>query len=129
MAAMAPKLLSDLLRQERKRQKLSRGKLSRATVRVGYDGVPESTIESYEVIPGRVPEAETLEALADALGIRPEAFYEYPIALARRDAKTAAAAPAATQAALERLSPTQEQEPRAPGQARNARRARAKGRA
>ncbi len=45
-------------------------------------------IKQAERAAGRVPEARTLEALAKALGVEPEEFYEYPIAVARRDAAT-----------------------------------------
>jgi transcriptional regulator with XRE-family HTH domain len=67
---------------------LSRSKLSRMTVREGFEGIAEKTIEAIESAPGRVPEAGIIEELARALGVEPESFYEYPIALARRERAT-----------------------------------------
>lgn len=90
MLAM-PELLARALRELREKREMSRKDLSFATVRLGYEGVPESTIESLEVKPGRVPDADTLEALAEALGVTPEHFYEWPIADARRGARDPAA--------------------------------------
>lgn len=71
---------------------MSRRDLSHRTVRLGYEGVGESTIESLETVAGRLPKAHTLEALAAALDVPPETFYEYPIAAAQRDAKSGARA-------------------------------------
>lgn len=85
MAGRGPRLLADALKELRaERDNMSRSKLSRLTVRTGYEGVPEGTIKALENNPGRIPSAETLEALATALGIEPTDFYEYPVALARR---------------------------------------------
>lgn len=82
-----PRLLADALRDLRaERGNISRSKLSRLTVATGYEGVPEGTIKALETIPGRVPSAEILEALATALEVKPTTFYEYPLALARREA-------------------------------------------
>lgn len=82
-------LLSDLLRELREERGLSRSQLSRLTVKEGYEGVPEATIRALEEKPGRVPAADTLQALASALGVDPGVFYEWPIALAKRDADAA----------------------------------------
>lgn len=91
MPAMA-RLLMEVLRELREQRGLSRSQLSRATVRLGYEGVPEATIEALEVKPGRLPDADTLEALAAALDVEPGVFYEYPVAAARRLARTTRAA-------------------------------------
>jgi transcriptional regulator with XRE-family HTH domain len=56
-------------------------------VAVGDPGVSESTIEALETKAGRVPDASTLESLARTLGVEPGTFYEYPIAVARREAR------------------------------------------
>lgn len=80
-----PLLLREALRELRDKRGMSRGALSRATVRLGYGGVPEATIEAYETRPGQVPKAEVLEVLAEALGVDPVEFYEWPIAVAKRD--------------------------------------------
>lgn len=80
-----PQLIADLLRELREERGLSRSRLSRLTVGPGNEGVGEKTIQALETFPGRVPQAEIVEALAAALEVPPETFYEYPIALARRD--------------------------------------------
>lgn len=85
--ANPPDLLCVALRRYREAKGWSRSDLSGATVRLGFRGVPESTIEALEMKPGRVPEAEILELLAMALAINPNEFYEYPIAVARRAAR------------------------------------------
>src|SRR5436305_14388175 len=82
-----PKLIREALRELREQRQLSRSQLSRQTVAVGNPGVSESTIEALETKPGRVPDAGTIETLARTLGVEPGAFYEYPIAVARRDAR------------------------------------------
>jgi transcriptional regulator with XRE-family HTH domain len=90
MAPVPPKLIREALRELREQRSLSRSQLSRQTVAVGDPGVSESTIEALETKPGRVPDASILEALARTLGVEPDTFYEYPIAVARRDARGAA---------------------------------------
>lgn len=82
-----PKLIREALRELREERRLSRSQLSRQTVTVGDPGVSESTIEALETKPGRVPDATTLEVLARTLGVEPATFYEYPIAVARREAR------------------------------------------
>jgi transcriptional regulator with XRE-family HTH domain len=82
-----PKLIREALRELREQRHLSRSQLSRQTVAVGDPGVSESTIEALETKPGRVPDASTLESLARTLGVEPGTFYEYPIAVARRDGR------------------------------------------
>lgn len=90
MVGAMPDLIAERLTALREeRDKMSRSKLSRMTVREGYAGVPEATIKAIESEPGRVPEARIIEALADALGVSPESFYEYPIAVARAEKQTA----------------------------------------
>jgi transcriptional regulator with XRE-family HTH domain len=84
---MGPPLIYDELRRIRQDRGLSRSQLSRLTVGPGYSGVPEKTIQALETYPGRVPDADIIEALASALGVPPEHFYEWPIAAARRSAK------------------------------------------
>jgi transcriptional regulator with XRE-family HTH domain len=86
-----PKLIREALRELREERRLSRSQLSRQTVAVGDLGVSESTIEALETKAGRVPDATTLETLARTLDVRPDTFYEYPIAVARRDARAAPA--------------------------------------
>jgi len=83
-----PELISQKLRRLREAANMSRGTLSHATVRLGYAGVREVTIEAIEKTPGRVPDADIIEALARALDTDADDFYEYPIAVARRDART-----------------------------------------
>lgn len=87
-----PKLMHELLRELRSERGLSRSKLSRRTVLPGQEGVPEATIEKIEVTPGRVPDAEIIEAIARALEVKPDLFYEYPIAVARRHGREQVAA-------------------------------------
>jgi len=58
-----------------------------ATARVGDTGVGEKTIQAIEANRGRVPEAWIIESIAAALDIAPEDFYEYPIAVARREGR------------------------------------------
>jgi transcriptional regulator with XRE-family HTH domain len=91
-----PKLIREALRELREERRLSRSQLSRQTVAVGDLGVSESTIEALETKPGRVPDATTLETLARTLDVRPDTFYEYPIAVARRDARAAPSAAGVT---------------------------------
>jgi transcriptional regulator with XRE-family HTH domain len=79
-----PELLAQKLRALR--GDMSVRDLSHATVRLGDTGIGERTIQLLESKPGRVPEAYILEALAAALDVDPGEFYEYPIAVARRDA-------------------------------------------
>jgi hypothetical protein len=55
----------------------------------GGRGVGEKTIQAIEAARGRVPEAWILESIANALRVDPAVFYEYPIAVARRDGKRA----------------------------------------
>ena len=82
-----PKLIREALRELREQRQLSRSQLSRQTVAVGDLGVSESTIEALETKAGRVPDASTLESLARTLGVEPGTFYEYPIAVARREGR------------------------------------------
>lgn len=82
-----PELIGQKLRRLREEAELSRGALSHATVRLGFAGVPEVTIEAIEKSPGRLPDADIIEALSRALDIEPTEFYEWPIAVARRDAR------------------------------------------
>lgn len=87
MPLVPPKLIREALRELRAERNLSRSQLSRQTVAVGDLGVSESTIEALETKAGRIPDATTLETLARTLDIHPDTFYEYPIAVARRDAR------------------------------------------
>jgi transcriptional regulator with XRE-family HTH domain len=86
-----PGLLRDTLREYRERRGYSRPDLSTLTVRIGYEGVTVDQIRELETSVGRVPDADTIEMLADALSVKPEqlAFYEWPIAKARRDHREA----------------------------------------
>lgn len=88
-----PELISELLPRLRTARGWSTSILSRMTVAPGEDpGIGEKTIQAIEANPGRVPEARILRALARALEVAPEEFYEWPIALVR---ETGAATPAA----------------------------------
>lgn len=92
--AGVPRLIHEALPLLREQRKLSRSRLSRMTVQPGNAGIGEKTIQALEDNPGRVPEARIIEAIANALGVPPEHFYEWPIAVARREAKERAAAAA-----------------------------------
>lgn len=84
------KLLYELLPELRAQNgNMSRMALSFQTVRQGFEGVSAKTIESWEMIPGRLPKAHALRAVADALNVSPEVFYEWPIALAQEGRPTA----------------------------------------
>ena len=90
-----PRLMYEELRALREGAGLSRSRLSRLTVGPGDAGVGEKTIQALETYPGRIPEADIIETLARALGVEPGHFYEYPVALARRDARATAVEAAA----------------------------------
>lgn len=85
-----PELLHQVLPRLRQAKGLTQEALARATAREGDAGISNATVQKYER-PGRagaVPEVEILDALGRALGVDPaEAFYEYPIAAARRAAR------------------------------------------
>lgn len=88
MAGVA-RLLHEVLPALRRERGLSQMALARRTARPHDEGLSLSTIQAYEK-PGRagtVPELEILEALAHGLEVKPEVFYEYPLALARRQAR------------------------------------------
>lgn len=76
-------LIGAMMRRLRDERGWTRSDLSFRTVRVGYAGMPEPSIEALETRLGTVPAAETIEALAAAFELPPETFYEYPIAVAR----------------------------------------------
>lgn len=82
-----PKLIRDrLVELFSGRPDVNPSVLSRMTVVPGEDiGIGEKTIQAILRNPGRVPEARTLEAIARALGENHESYYEWPIAVARRD--------------------------------------------
>lgn len=82
-------LIHAKLRELREERGYSRSALSRATVTDGFAGIPESTIEALEKRPGQVPKAWIIEALAAALDVQPDAFYEWPIAVAQQKRTTA----------------------------------------
>lgn len=79
-----PILIRERLVQLRKERGWNREDLVQATVRLGFSGVRFKTLYAIEKEPGRVPQAHIIEALAAALDVRPDAFYEWPIAEARR---------------------------------------------
>lgn len=79
------KLIHESLRELRNAKGISRSVLSRMTAREGDLGVSEGTIEQLETIPGRIPTARVLEALARCLEVEPDYFYEWPIAAAAAD--------------------------------------------
>jgi transcriptional regulator with XRE-family HTH domain len=99
-----PELLAAALKRLREDRGLSRSQLSRLTVRVGYEGVPEITIKSLESTPGRMPDAETLRELAMALGVEPSTFYEWPILEAREATKKARGSKTELRTAQERAA-------------------------
>lgn len=81
-------LIHERLRELRKDRRLSQDALARLATGVSVD-----TIRKYEssARAGSVPDVEILEALAFALEVNPaEAFYEWPIAVARRAARPGA---------------------------------------
>lgn len=97
------------LRRLRTDRAWSRDRLSSEIARAGDRDVPVSTLRSYESgNDGRIPDAEIIEAIAAGLGVDPDVFYEWPIALARRDARTAVKPSVASRArkAGRRLSDT-----------------------
>lgn len=76
--------------------------LSEATAKHGY--IKEATLDTY-VDPGnagRVPDAAILQSIAKALDVKPVDFYEWPIAVARRDRPTTREAKAEARARLRR---------------------------
>jgi transcriptional regulator with XRE-family HTH domain len=78
-------LLHERLPELRKQHGLSQNDLADL-----IPGVSVDTVRKYELKSraGTIPDAEILEAMAAALNLGPaEAFYEYPIALARREAR------------------------------------------
>jgi transcriptional regulator with XRE-family HTH domain len=78
-------LLHERLPELRKLRDLSQNDLADLTPGVSLDTVRKYELRSRA---GTIPEVEILEALAGALGMDPaEAFYEYPIAAARRAAR------------------------------------------
>jgi transcriptional regulator with XRE-family HTH domain len=82
-----PELIHQLLPRLRAERDWSTSVLSRMTVDAAShdEGVGEKTIQAIEKNAGRVPEARIIESLARALDIEPGQFYEWPIAVARRD--------------------------------------------
>jgi transcriptional regulator with XRE-family HTH domain len=104
----APALIYRLLPYLRDRADLSQNDLAHRA----QPAVSVNTIQSLEkpANAGRVPDAEILEALAEALGVQPDEFYEYPIAAARRTARPSVARRA--RRAAQRLDDTQSTSPR-----------------
>ncbi|MCU1677917.1 MAG: hypothetical protein JWM93_2675 [Frankiales bacterium] len=98
------KLMYEALRELRDARGLSRGELSRMTVRLGFPGVPEKSIDALESEKraGQLPKASTIRALAQALEVEPEYFYEWPIALAQEARATRSPAEIARGAAQRR---------------------------
>jgi hypothetical protein len=80
-----PALITELLPELRAAKGWSAARLSEATAPFKY--VQPKTIESLEnpSNAGRVSEAWIYESLAAALGEEPSVFYEWPLAVARRD--------------------------------------------
>lgn len=76
-----PELLYELLPRLRKERGMSQNDLSHRTAREGV-GVSVATIQSYEKASGMgtMPKAHILEAIAAALDVPPDVFYEWPIA-------------------------------------------------
>ncbi len=85
------RLLHEALPALRTQQGISQEELAyRSRDKRGQNGVSIESIRTYEKPSraGAVPEVEILDALARGLGVDPaEAFYEYPIAAARRAAR------------------------------------------
>lgn len=105
------RLIHEELLALRTTKKLSRSQLSRATVREGFAGVPESTIEALEKNPGQMPAAATIKALADVLGVDPDHFYEWPIAAAKAARVPKPSVVRRAKAAAQRLDDTQSTSP------------------
>lgn len=80
-----PELFPQKLRRLRLERELTPDVLSAKTLVGDKLGVTPQGIKQAENAAGRVPDADTIEALAGALGVVPESFYEWPIAVARRD--------------------------------------------
>lgn len=84
--------MPELFGQKVKRLREARGwtpdLLSAKTLVGDKLAVTPQGIKQAERAAGRVPDADIIEALAQALGVQPEDFYEYPIAVARREAAT-----------------------------------------
>ncbi len=82
-----PELIYEAVRRMRDERGWSTAELAARTVITGVDiGIGAKTIEALEKNPGRLPEARTIECLARAFGVGPDVFYEWPIAVAQRDA-------------------------------------------
>lgn len=79
------KLIYELLPELRKKRDLTVPELSRITIRNGGTEVPQKSIEALESKSraGQIPKAHTLVALAKALDVPPDRFYEWPIAEAQ----------------------------------------------
>jgi transcriptional regulator with XRE-family HTH domain len=84
------KLIYELLPELREARGITAAELARITVRQGGTEVPQKSIEALEskARAGQVPKAHTLQALADALGVKPDVFYEWPIAVAQAQRAT-----------------------------------------
>lgn len=65
---------------------LSPEQLAALTVKDGKFGISAQRIRQIEGGAGVVPEADKIEILASVLRVTASEFYEYPIAVARRDA-------------------------------------------
>lgn len=82
-----PELIYEAVKRMRTERGWSTAELAARTVITGVDiGIGAKTIEALEKNPGRLPEARTIECLARAFGVEPDAFYEWPIAVAQRGA-------------------------------------------
>lgn len=79
-------LFPQKLRRLRTEANLSPEQLAAQTVRDGKFAISAQRIRQQEASAGVVPDADKLEKLAAALDVKPEDFYEYPIAVARRAA-------------------------------------------
>jgi transcriptional regulator with XRE-family HTH domain len=85
------RLLYELLPELRDQKGLSQEALAYRTGDPSSGGISVGSIRQYEKRgrAGVVPEVEILEALAEALEVNVETFYEYPLAKARREARPA----------------------------------------
>lgn len=82
-------LIYEVVKRMRTERGWSTGELAARTVITGEDlGIAAKTVEALEKHPGRLPDARTIECLARAFDVTPDFFYEWPMALAQREASS-----------------------------------------
>ena len=107
------KLIYELLPELRAQRDLTVPELARITTRIAMD-VPQKSIEALEskARAGQIPKRHTLEALAAAMRIEPDVFYEWPIAVAQAGRVATPSVAGRARAAARRLDDTQSTSPR-----------------